>query len=207
MISGERQDSAFFFVGNRLCVDFINTRVVENGRLVDLLGGPSDLAWWLAETGVLNGKEAEEASKEWEGGSQGLRVFEQALALREDLREIIEAIVGWEPVRQKAIDEVNALLRTRPGYPQLVRTPDGFEKRFRAVREESSDALVPVAESAVDLLAGKGPLLLKKCENPDCVLHFYDTSKNHARRWCSMSGCGNRMKAQAHYRRRRDAEV
>jgi predicted RNA-binding Zn ribbon-like protein len=35
------------------------------------------------------------------------------------------------------------------------------------------------------------------------VLLFYDTTKNHARHWCSMSLCGNRHKVAAHYRRRR----
>ena len=201
---GEKQGSGFFFVGNRLCLDFVNTRVAEDGRLVDLLGGPSDLARWLSEAGVLNGEEAEGTSKGWDEGPRGRRVFERALALREVLREVVEATVDGAPVRQGAIDELNALLRIRPGYPQVERTPNGFEKRFRAERDEPLGALlVPIAESAADLLAGGDPLLLKKCENPDCVLHFYDTSKNHARRWCSMSGCGNRMKAQAHYRRRR----
>ena len=47
--------------------------------------------------------------------------------------------------------------------------------------------------------------LVKKCENPVCVLFFYDTSKNHSRRWCSMSVCGNRMKVAAHYQRLRKA--
>jgi predicted RNA-binding Zn ribbon-like protein len=35
------------------------------------------------------------------------------------------------------------------------------------------------------------------------VLFFYDTTKNHARRWCSMAFCGNRHKVAAHYRRLR----
>jgi predicted RNA-binding Zn ribbon-like protein len=34
-------------------------------------------------------------------------------------------------------------------------------------------------------------------------LQFYDASKNHSRRWCSMNACGNRMKAALHYRRSR----
>jgi len=206
MALGEKQGAGFFFVGNRLCLDFVNTRVAENGRIVDLLREPSDLRRWLSEAGVLGGEEAEGASEGWGGGPRARRVFERALALRKDLREIVETVVGGEPVRQGAIDEVNALLRARPGYPQIERTPNGFEKSFKAEREGPLGALVPIAESAADLLAGGDLSLLKKCENPDCVLHFYDTSKNHARRWCSMSGCGNRMKAQAHYRRQREIQ-
>jgi len=44
---------------------------------------------------------------------------------------------------------------------------------------------------------------VKACQNPQCVLLFYDTTKNHARRWCSMAACGNRAKVAAHYQRAR----
>jgi predicted RNA-binding Zn ribbon-like protein len=45
--------------------------------------------------------------------------------------------------------------------------------------------------------------LIKKCKNPACVLYFYDTTKNHARNWCSMQLCGNREKVAAYFRRKR----
>ena len=61
--------------------------------------------------------------------------------------------------------------------------------------------LVLIAVAAADLLCHGDLSLVKKCDNPRCILYFYDTTKNHARRWCSMAGCGNRMKAAAHYRR------
>ncbi len=77
----------------------------------------------------------------------------------------------------------------------------GFEKRFRAEFREPAQLLWPVAESACDLLCYADLTLVKKCENPICVLFFYDTTKNHSRRWCSMSVCGNRMKVAAHYQR------
>lgn len=203
----EGRGSGFFFVGNRLCLDFVNTRVVEGGRSVDLLGDPSDLARWLSEAGVLGAAETEATSKGRFEGTRGRELFERALALRDILSEVVRAVAEDGPVQQRALDGVNALLRVSPGYPQVGRTRDGFEKRFWAEREVPLGTLVPIAESAADLLAEGDFSLVRKCENPECVLHFYDTSKGHARRWCSMSGCGNRMKAQAHYRRRRDAEV
>jgi predicted RNA-binding Zn ribbon-like protein len=47
---------------------------------------------------------------------------------------------------------------------------------------------------------------VKKCRNSACILFFYDMTKNHARQWCSMRLCGNRMKVAAHYRRQRRAK-
>jgi predicted RNA-binding Zn ribbon-like protein len=63
--------------------------------------------------------------------------------------------------------------------------------------------LVPIAEAAADLLCAGNFEYLRKCENPACVLLFYDTTKNHRRRWCSMAACGNRAKVAQFYQRQR----
>ena len=47
---------------------------------------------------------------------------------------------------------------------------------------------------------------LKTCPGHDCGWAFYDHSRNQTGRWCSMSVCGGREKARAHYRRRREEE-
>jgi predicted RNA-binding Zn ribbon-like protein len=44
---------------------------------------------------------------------------------------------------------------------------------------------------------------LKVCPGDDCGWAFYDHSRNHTGRWCSMAVCGGRAKARAHYRRTR----
>ena len=47
---------------------------------------------------------------------------------------------------------------------------------------------------------------LKICPGDHCGWAFYDNSRNQTGRWCSMSVCGGRAKARAHYRRRRSDE-
>jgi predicted RNA-binding Zn ribbon-like protein len=44
--------------------------------------------------------------------------------------------------------------------------------------------------------------LIRRCEHPECVLWFYDRTKAHKRRWCSMALCGNRHKV-AQFRKRK----
>jgi predicted RNA-binding Zn ribbon-like protein len=44
---------------------------------------------------------------------------------------------------------------------------------------------------------------LKECAGDDCNAVFFDRSKNHSGRWCSMSTCGNRAKVRAWRERRR----
>lgn len=45
---------------------------------------------------------------------------------------------------------------------------------------------------------------LKVCSNPNCMSVFFDRSKNHSGKWCSMQSCGNRAKVRA-FRERRAA--
>jgi predicted RNA-binding Zn ribbon-like protein len=42
---------------------------------------------------------------------------------------------------------------------------------------------------------------VKACEGDRCTLMFVDRTRGHARRWCSMSVCGNRAKQAAHRER------
>ena len=58
-------------------------------------------------------------------------------------------------------------------------------------------------EGAADLLCHGDLANLRKCENHDCILYLYDTTKNHTRRWRSTAGCGNRAKAAAFYQRKK----
>lgn len=46
---------------------------------------------------------------------------------------------------------------------------------------------------------------LKRCADEDCRSVFYDRSKNHSGKWCSMQSCGNRNKVRA-WRARQAAE-
>ena len=45
------------------------------------------------------------------------------------------------------------------------------------------------------------PGRLRPCANGECHLFLLDRSRGGTGRWCSMSECGNRMKARRHYGR------
>lgn len=202
-MSDLRFGSKFLFVGQYGCLDFVNTRLREDGRTVDLLDGFPGLVGWLTEAGLVGAEEAQQAVKRWGGTPEGDRAVAMAKAFRETLKSMVGRIVEGEPVERPSINEINGLLRNRSGYPELIRrTGGGFEKRFRREFIQATQLLVPIAESANDLLTEGDLSLVKKCGNPECVLFFYDATKNHKRRWCSMATCGNRMKARTHYERR-----
>jgi predicted RNA-binding Zn ribbon-like protein len=47
---------------------------------------------------------------------------------------------------------------------------------------------------------------LKGCSSPTCISVFFDGSKNHSGKWCSMQSCGNRAKVRAFRQRRADSD-
>jgi predicted RNA-binding Zn ribbon-like protein len=79
------------------------------------------------------------------------------------------------------------------------------ERRWRT--EKAEGLLAPVAEAAADLLVNGDFELVRKCEDRECVLWFYDRTKSHHRRWCSMASCGNRNKVAAFRQRKENAEA
>lgn len=68
-----------------------------------------------------------------------------------------------------AVDTDGRIASTRPGWRGLSR-----------------DLMIPF----LGLIEDRGEL--RRCANPYCRLLFEDASRNHARRWCDTTGCGNR---------------
>ena len=193
----------FPLVGNHRCLDFVNTELIEQGRRVDRLQDFADLVGWLEQVQVLSVAQAKQILHRWDQTSKGASALSEARAFRRLLREMAERIVHGKRPSALVLNQINALLRYRTVDVALVRTRHGFERRVSFQPRDPIHLLVPVAESASDLLCHGDLSLILKCENPHCILYFYDATKNHGRRWCSMTVCGNRMKVAAHYRRRR----
>ena len=193
----------FLFVGNQRCLDFINTSFVVNGQPVDLLATFSDLVTWLVQVELLSEEEGKKIERRWGRQVEGAETLQQARAFRATLREMVERMAIGRPVPQAAVEAINGMLRYRIGYPQVIRRNGKFERGYLADSQEATQLLGLLAEAAANLLCTCDLSLIKKCQNPLCVLFFYDTTKNHARHWCSMTLCGNRSKVAAHYRRHR----
>ncbi len=98
--------------------------------------------------------------------------------IRTDLLQSFEDLTQW--LKQANLASANEL-RTKP----------------RWILEKPRDLLVPLAHCAANFFATADYPAIRKCEDPKCILWFYDSSKNHSRRWCSMELCGNRAKVAA----------
>ncbi|MEY9844192.1 CGNR zinc finger domain-containing protein [Streptacidiphilus sp. MAP5-3] len=166
---------------------FANTLNLEYGT--DALDTPGHTTDWLLTQGLLT--ERRRLSSD---------AHEQYLVLRAGIREQLGAHVGGSPA-VALVDAADAILRTLPLHASIQAAP-------LAPSAELSPSLRPLAALAVawtQIRTTGDSVRLKRCAEHACELVFWDLSKNHSRRWCSMRVCGNRVKTRSYAARRATA--
>jgi predicted RNA-binding Zn ribbon-like protein len=196
----------FYFIANNLALDLMNTLIVENGEPLDLLDHGDDVLEWAAGAGLIVRNSGKNGVKKTGATRDAKKLLEEIKALRELIRSMVGDLMRKGSVSISALNRLNASLQKNRGFFAVRKGDDGYRKQFRSEADDIRSLLAPIAESAADLLCFIDPAYIRKCESNDCVLHFYDTSKNHRRRWCSMAACGNRAKAAAFYKRKKGGE-
>ena|SRR5487761_376868 len=158
---------------------FVNTVDLQDGP--EQLSDPNTLQGWLVAKGLLQSSEALGASD-----------LKHAVALREAIRALIGANSGSKvyPVDIATLNEAASAsgLRMRfgvDGKPRLEPEATGVVA-----------AMGRVVASMYVAMEGEDWQRLKLCSSQACRWAFYDRSKNHSSRWCTMASCGNREKAR-----------
>jgi predicted RNA-binding Zn ribbon-like protein len=191
----------FLFIGNQLTLDFLNTRPVQNGEILELLPDFQALLRWFVAAEVATSSDAAALRRRFGESARARRTLKVALQLREDLRR---EVLDWETgalVHASTIYELNRLMTEHPARTRVQAVRNGLSKELWFRMEEPEDLLGPLAYGAATLFAEVNRQRVRKCGQ--CVLHFYDTSKKGTRRWCSMQLCGNRLKVAAYAARGR----
>lgn len=188
----------FVFEAGRLELDFVNTRVRSARRVVDRLGTPEDLVAWLHASGLV-------PTGGYVATPNDPGALERARILRGRIEAYARAAVDAtaEPpaaMRRDAAHAIDAFLAARPVVRRLRETEKhhAFALDNEPLGHTIDDHLIPVAESAAELVTRLDPTRIRACKHPDCILYFYDATRNRSRRWCSMRTCGNRAKVAAY---------
>jgi predicted RNA-binding Zn ribbon-like protein len=193
-------------LGDHPAMDFVNSTMVQGAVEIDLLSDGASYLRWLELAGLIGKADAGTVEGRFSPAQLDI-VAAQARELREWLRPVIAtwATDQSAPVPGDTLQRLNLILEADRRYFQLHEAETGppalhEHRRWR----EGRQLLVPPAAAAAGLLAAGDRQLVRHCEGAGCTMWFYDRTKAHRRRWCSMALCGNRAKARNHRQRQAD---
>lgn len=195
-------------LGERLCLDYVNSIEDPLGDHAEdfLLDYPA-LVRWVFHVDLLSDDAAERLRLVGERRPDAAAAtFARAIALRDALTRAFRAIAHGDPPSAANLRRLRAEYLAALGHARLGTDGGGYDWAWDAGDLALDRPLWHVARSAVDVLTGDDLTRIKECPGAgDCGWLFYDTSKNGSRRWCSMEGCGSRVKMRHYYARRHAA--
>jgi predicted RNA-binding Zn ribbon-like protein len=166
----------------RLIRDFVNT--FEPQIDDESWTSPDSLRDWFAQQGLLA------ADARLSEGDLGV-----AVTIREGLRAVLLGHAGHH-ADPAAIDQLN---RALGGAPVALRFADDGHALV-ATRDAPLHRALAGLVDAIRRCGEDGTWpRLKVCARDTCRWAYYDASRNQARRWCSMAGCGNYIKMKRAY--------
>jgi predicted RNA-binding Zn ribbon-like protein len=195
----------FDFVGNNLCLDFVNTvhdRKTSTRR--DDFASYDDLVAWSRLAGITTAAEAEQLlALARQHPDEAERVFKRATEQREVIYSIFAAVAQERAPEPSDLSHLNALFADAMSRACITLRDHTFTWDWAQKETTLESLLWPVIRAAAELLTSPDLHLARQCAADDCTWLFLDTSKNHSRRWCDMKSCGNRIKVSKHYERRK----
>ena len=186
------------FVGDHVALDFLNTVAAPHGAVIESIADGEAYLSWLTDAGLLKPSVAQQLLNKFNKPALD-RVAGEARDLREWFRQIINKFPGVDVRWQTAsfITMLNPILIMNCSHLQL----EMLGKHLTLVEQQGytkpRQLLLPVVQQIAELVTDCDPSLIKCCANPPCTLWFYDRTKAHRRRFCSVAVCGNRVKVAA----------
>jgi predicted RNA-binding Zn ribbon-like protein len=193
-----------------LCLDFANTVDWHaSSKPVEHLNTYLDLLTWSLEKGLFGGHEANLLRQQANlHPDQAQAVPKRAIELREAIYHIFSASTKNEADQPAGLELLNSWLTVGVSQLKLISAEKGFSWSWTGDENALDQMLWWVALSAARLLASERLAQVGECaDDRGCGWLFFDTSRNHSRRWCAMKDCGNRAKSRRHYEKIQDLKL
>jgi len=192
-----------------VCLDFVNTlddRFTPDAK--ELLKHYVDLARFAEDTGILSDQQVDRlTTRSMQHPDEAQRVLASAIQLREATSDIFYALARKKVVPAAALAILNQHVQEAGQHLTLVAGKDGVTWKFDVDSFDLFAPLWPIARDAGELLASERVEYVRACASKTCEWIFLDESKNHRRRWCDMTKCGNRAKVKRFYVRQKRSNV
>ena len=202
-----RRQPRFDLVAGAVCLDFINTLDDRSSsEPKELLARYLDLGRFAEDTGILSATQVDALlTKSMHAPEAAQRALTSAIKMREAMYQVFWALVTKKPMPRTDLYVLNGYVQAAAQHVNLVAGSPHFEWKFDSSLDDFTDPLWPIARSAAELLASDQLPFVRSCASKTCEWLFLDESKNHRKRWCDMTKCGNRAKARRYYTRKKKA--
>ena len=187
-----------YFIGGLTCIDFSNTfDHLHNPPEFDFFTEPAIILDWGKAAGILPPGFIKTLTA-------GKKSISDLLEARSLIFRLLMPLSRLEPPAPKDLACLNTKLQKVTARINLISTHRRYALVYPA--DNPLDRITShVVRSMADLLLSDRYEHVRQCS--ECGWLFYDESRNHLRRWCSMKICGNRAKARRHYERVRQNRV
>jgi predicted RNA-binding Zn ribbon-like protein len=191
------------FIADSPGLDFLNSVATPVDVPIDWIVDGEGLLAWLEQSGLVSTDVLNAVRKRAMPGELD-RLAAQARSLREWFRAFVHERKGRQlkAADLNELEPLNLLLARDEGFGRIVAHEEEGETAlsFQHQRRWSSpeSLLLPIGEILAKFVCDEDFSYVKACEGPTCTLMFADHTRGRARRWCSMSACGNRAKQAAH---------
>ena len=202
------------FIAEDPSLDFLNSIGTPVDTVVERLADGPDLMAWLEQADLVPPEAAATIRANCFPGELDA-VAAQARALREWFRAFVLAHRGHSlrPDSLHELKPLNRILERDDAYGAIVAgsgdatdrsATSGLEWRTLRRWRTPDSLLLPIAHAMANFITSEDLSRVKSCEKSPCTLFFLDRTPGQARRWCSMTLCGNRAKqARARLRRQK----
>jgi predicted RNA-binding Zn ribbon-like protein len=194
------------FSANRLCLDFANLPFASGDQTERPIFWDEFVDFLATKQIVSQEKSVHIRALVETDPSAAENLLTHAERLGRAQRLIFRAMLKGQRIHLHWTEPINRILRVTEGHDELQWDGAAWRLGFVAREESLVWLLAAIARSGAELIAEGGKLNLKRCANPECPILFYDDSRTHRRRWCSMALCGNRSKVAAFARRNHPLE-
>ncbi|MBO0726621.1 MAG: CGNR zinc finger domain-containing protein [Blastocatellia bacterium] len=212
----ERPAARMKLVGERLCLDFVNTVGGWNPdparakrdpyaavARADKLNDYFDLLAWSLHAKLFNENEARALAREAGRREKEAAVtLKRAVALRGAIYRICAAIIHEARPRSSDLELLNQELNISHGRVRLGAGEGNLVWEWEGAKNALDRMLWRVADSAAEMFTTDDLARLRGCRGEDCGWMFLDVSKNSRRQWCDMQTCGNLAKVRRFRQRR-----
>jgi predicted RNA-binding Zn ribbon-like protein len=207
MTTNDTRPPAMFIAGDP-SLDFLNSIGTPVDTVVEWLADGEDLMAWLQQAELVPAEVAATIRANCFPGELDA-VAAHARALREWFRGFVLAHRGHSLGRDSLheLEPLNRILERDDAYGAIVAGPvdatdrsatSGLEWRTLRRWRTPDSLLLPIAHAMANFITSEDLARVKSCEKSPCTLFFLDRTRGQARRWCSMSLCGNRAKQALH---------